>query len=137
MMKRAWMIVAGVTALTAACSDESDTASKATAAKPKDTATVVTAASLPTPTDPLLARGKAVWAGTCQPCHGTGLGGAPTIGNKALWGPRIAQGMNMLYGHALKGFAGKQGEMPARGGNDKLSDDEVKAAVSFMVSQSQ
>jgi cytochrome c5 len=136
MMKRAWVIPAGVVVLTAACSDESDKATKATAAKLKDTAAAVTAASPPTPTDPFLARGKAVWAETCQPCHGTGLGGAPTISDKTLWAPRIAQGMDMLYGHALKGFTGKQGEMPARGGNDKLSDDEVKAAVSYMVSQS-
>lgn len=134
MRKRAWMILAGMAVLTAACSDESDKATKATAAKPKTAA--VTAAGLPTPTDPFLARGKAVWAETCQPCHGTGLGGAPLIGNKTQWAPRIAQGMDMLYGHALKGFTGLQGEMPARGGNDKLSDDAVKAAVSFMVSQS-
>jgi cytochrome c5 len=128
------MILIGVAALTAACSDESDKTTKGTASKPKDA--VVTAASLPTPTDPLLVRGKEVWAETCQPCHGTGLGGAPMIGDKTQWAPRIAQGMDTLYGHALKGFVGKQGEMPARGGNDKLSDDAVKAAVSFMVSQS-
>jgi cytochrome c5 len=135
MTKRAWMILMGVAALTAACWDESDKATEATAAKSKDAA--VAAASLPTPTDPLLARGKEVWAATCQPCHGTGLGGAPLIGDKTRWAPRIAQGLDTLYGHALKGFTGKQGEMPARGGNDKLSDDAVKAAVSFMVSQSQ
>jgi cytochrome c5 len=134
MAKRAWMILMGIAALTAACWDESDKAAKAPAAKPGGAA--VTAADLPTPTDPLLARGKEVWAATCQPCHGTGLGGAPLIGNKTQWAPRIAQGLDTLYGHALKGFTGLQGEMPARGGNDKLSDDAVKAAVSFMVLQS-
>ena len=94
------------------------------------------AESLPVPDDPTLARGRAVWAGTCQPCHGTGLGGAPRITDRAAWGPRIAQGTDVLFGHAMNGFNGKKGEMPARGGNDKLSNDEIKAAVAFMISLS-
>lgn len=119
----------GLLTLVAAC-DDTD---KGTAATPKGD---ITAESLPTPSDPFLVRGKAVWAATCQPCHGTGLGGAPKIGNREQWAPRIAQGIDVLYGHALKGFTGQRGEMPARGGNDGLSDDDVKAAVSFMVSLS-
>lgn len=94
----------------------------------------IKAESLPIPDDPMLARGRTVWAGTCQPCHGTGLGGAPRITDRAAWGPRIAQGTDVLVGHALNGFNGKKGEMPARGGNDKLSNDEIKAAVAFMIS---
>lgn len=132
MTKLLRVAAVGLLALAAAC-DDADTK---TAAKSKADG-VVTADSLPTPPDPFLARGKAVWAATCQPCHGTGLGGAPKIGNRELWAPRIAQGIDVLYGRALKGFTGHRGEMPARGGNENLSDDEVKAAVSFMVSQSQ
>ena len=62
--------------------------------------------------------------------------GAPKPGDKADWGPRIAQGNDMLYKHAIEGFNGAKGSMPARGGNPALKDDEVKAAVDFMVAQS-
>lgn len=130
-----WLLVALVALV--GCGDDAGKKTKDKAAKDgaeKTAAPNVTAADLPAPADPLLARGREVWLGTCQPCHGTGLGGAPLIGNRALWAPRIAQGIDALYGHALKGFAGKAGEMPPRGGNDKLGDDDVKAAVSFMVS---
>lgn len=96
----------------------------------------IKADSLPAPADPLLAKGKTVWAGTCQPCHGTGLGGAPRITDRGAWEPRIAQGVDVLVAHAVNGFNGKKGEMPARGGNDKLSDNDITAAVRFMVSLS-
>ncbi len=77
--------------------------------------------------------GQAIWEGTCKVCHGTGLAGAPIIGNQKAWAPRIARGKDSLYGHALKGW----GDMPARGGNPDLSDDDVKLAVDYMVSQAQ
>ncbi|MEM7409532.1 MAG: c-type cytochrome [Myxococcota bacterium] len=85
--------------------------------------------------DPDLEAGRVVWTGTCIQCHSIGLGGAPLIGNAELWGPRIAQGLDVLYEHALDGFYGDVGEMPARGGNAALSDDEVRAAVRFMTSR--
>ncbi len=85
--------------------------------------------------DPLLEAGRVTWTGTCIDCHSTGLGGAPLIGNEALWSPRVAQGLDVLVEHATQGFYGKVGEMPARGGNADLSDDEVRAAVQFMVSK--
>lgn len=81
------------------------------------------------------ADGKAVYGGTCALCHGAGMAGAPKFGDKAAWGPRIAQGNDILYKHALEGFTGKAGMMPARGGNTKLADAEVKAAVDYMVNQ--
>jgi cytochrome c5 len=65
-------------------------------------------------------------------CHGTGVMGAPKVGDAAAWKPRVAQGMNTLYGHATKGFK----MMPPRGGNPGLKDDEVKAAIDFMVGKS-
>ncbi|RYY90710.1 MAG: cytochrome c5 family protein, partial [Comamonadaceae bacterium] len=55
--------------------------------------------------------------------------------DKADWGPRIAQGNDTLYEHAIKGFQGKKGVMPAKGGNTALPDADVKAAVDYMVSQ--
>ncbi len=77
--------------------------------------------------------GKKVYDSLCQACHATGAAGAPKAGDKAAWGPRIAQGKETLFKHALGGFAGKSGAMPAKGGNPALSDAEVKAAVEYMV----
>jgi cytochrome c5 len=81
--------------------------------------------------------GQAVFSRTCVACHGTGVAGAPKLGDKADWGPRIAQGKDALYTHALQGFTGTKGVMPPKGGNAPLSDPEVKAAVDYMASQAQ
>ncbi len=68
----------------------------------------------------------------CFACHGTGAAGAPIVGNKDAWKPRIATGMDALYNSALHG----KNAMPAKGGRTDLSDAEVKAIVDYMVSQS-
>ena len=81
-------------------------------------------------------KGKKVYDTTCVACHAAGVAGAPKFGDKALWAPRIAQGMDTLYMHSIKGFQGKTGMMPAKGGNMSLSDADMKAAVDYMVSQS-
>lgn len=78
--------------------------------------------------------GKKVYDKTCVACHLAGVAGAPKFGDKAMWAPRIAQGMDTLYTHSIKGFQGKAGVMPPKGGNMALSDAEVKAAVDYMVS---
>ena len=80
--------------------------------------------------------GKSAFGKTCALCHAAGIAGAPKPGNKDEWGPRIAQGKETLYKHAMEGFTGSKGAMPARGGNAKLTDEEVKAAVDFMADQS-
>lgn len=76
--------------------------------------------------------GQAIYDGTCKVCHGTGLAGAPVVGNQNAWAKRIERGNESLYGHAIKGW----GDMPARGGNPDLSDEDIKLAVDYMVSQS-
>ena len=76
--------------------------------------------------------GEEVYNGACVACHGAGIAGAPKTGDKGVWAPRIAQGVNTLYEHAIKGFKA----MPAKGGQVALSDDEVKAAVDFQVAKS-
>ncbi len=81
------------------------------------------------------AAGKRVFDKTCGLCHGAGVGGAPRPGDKANWAPRIAQGTDTLYRHALEGFSGATSYMPARGGA-AVTDSEVKAGVDYMVSQS-
>ncbi len=95
----------------------------------------VTRDRLPDPDETSLIQGGAVWEGTCQSCHGGNkLTGAPKITDTADWAPRIAQGFDVLADHAINGFIGpKYKEMPSRGGNAELSDDEVKAAVAFMI----
>ena len=80
--------------------------------------------------------GKSVFGKTCALCHAVGAAGAPKPGDKADWSPRIAQGMDLLNKHAIEGYTGAKGLMPARGGAATLSDDEVKAAVAFMADQS-
>lgn len=80
--------------------------------------------------------GKSVFGKTCALCHAAGVAGAPKPGDKADWAPRIAQGNDLLHKHALEGFTGAKGQMPARGASTTLTDDEVKAAVAFMVDQS-
>lgn len=82
------------------------------------------------------ADGKSVYNKACMACHAAGVAGAPKLGDKAEWGPRIAQGNDTLYTHAIKGYQGKKGFMPAKGGNASLSDADVKASVDYMVSQS-
>lgn len=84
---------------------------------------------------PELVAGKKVFDKACGLCHGAGTGGAPRPADKANWAPRIAQGNETLYQHALEGFNGAAGYMPARGGT-ALSDADVKAGVDYMVAQS-
>jgi len=77
--------------------------------------------------------GKKIFDANCEACHGAGVAGAPKVGDKAAWAPRIAQGVNVLYTHAIGGFQGKSGVMPPKGGNLALPDADIKAAVDFMV----
>jgi len=81
--------------------------------------------------------GKRVYSGNCMACHAAGVAGAPKIGDPDLWQTRIAQGMDTLNQHAINGFKGTVGYMPPKGGFMSLNDDEVKAAVAYMVSESQ
>jgi len=118
----------------AACSKQEPAA---TTAQPQAQAPADVAPAAPSA--PVVAEntvGKGVFGKTCSMCHAAGIGGAPKPGDKADWGPRIAQGNDVLYKHAMEGFTGAKGMMPARGGGSALTDDEVKAAVDFMVAQS-
>ena len=80
--------------------------------------------------------GKAVFDKACQACHRMGIAGAPKMGDKKAWAGRVTQDIAVLYEHSLKGFKGKTGVMPPKGGFMALSDEEVKAAVDYMVAES-
>lgn len=82
-------------------------------------------------------KGKSVYDASCAACHNVGVAGAPKLGDKAAWKDRIAQGKDKLYEHSIKGFQGKAGFMPPKGGNMTLSDADVKAAVDYMLNKSQ
>jgi cytochrome c5 len=73
--------------------------------------------------------GKALYTQVCQACHAAGVLGAPKFGNKADWAPRLKDPMDTIYNYALHG----KGQMPPKGGSN-ASDDDVKAAVDYMVS---
>ena len=73
--------------------------------------------------------GKAVFDQVCSKCHRTGVLNAPIVGNRAMWEPRVKAGKEKLYESVING----KNDMPAKGGKDQLTDDEVKAAVDYMV----
>ena len=81
--------------------------------------------------------GQTTYDGACFACHATGAGVAPKMGDVAAWTPRIAQGKEVLYTHAINGYVGKAGMMPAKGGRPDMSDDAIKAAIDYMVAKSQ
>lgn len=98
-------------------------AAAAAVAAPKPVATVMT--------------GPQVYNAACIVCHQPGATtGAPTIGDTAAWAPRIAQGKDTLYMHALQGFQGTKGFMPPKGGRVDLSDAEIKDAVDYITGES-
>jgi cytochrome c5 len=80
---------------------------------------------------PGAADGKKTYDSVCTACHTAGVAGAPKLGDKAAWAPRIKQGMDALMQSVIKG----KGAMPPKAGNAALSDAEIHAAVEFMVSQ--
>ncbi|WP_444918767.1 c-type cytochrome [Microbulbifer sp. JMSA003] len=76
--------------------------------------------------------GQDIYNASCQTCHAMGVAGAPKFGDAAAWAPRIAKGMDTLYNNAINGI----NAMPAKGLCMDCSDDEIKAAVNYMVDNS-
>ncbi|THF60857.1 c-type cytochrome [Pseudothauera rhizosphaerae] len=127
-------IAASLAVLLAACGqDAPPPAAPASAPAPVAAAP----APAPAPAQPQNAVGESVYKKTCALCHAAGVAGAPKLRDKADWGPRLAQGNDTLYKHAIEGFTGEKGMMPPRGGGASLSDDEVKAAVDYMAASAQ
>jgi cytochrome c5 len=99
-------------------------------AKAPTTSVAAVAATPAVPAGSGAADGKAIYEKNCAACHLTGAANAPKAGDKVAWEPRLKQGKDNLYEHAIKG----KGAMPPKGGNASLSDAEVKAAVDYLVS---
>jgi cytochrome c5 len=103
---------------------------------PKATPAAPAAAASPAPQAQAVsanAEGEKIYNTLCFSCHAVGVSGSPKLGDKAAWAPRIATGMEALYTSSLKG----KNLMPAKGGNPAFTDEQVKAAVDFMVSKAQ
>lgn len=103
----------------------------APAAAPATQTAAATAATAPAAAAPAAAagNGEAIYKQACMACHAAGVAGAPKLGDKAAWAPRLAQGMDTLVQSAVKG----KGAMPPRGGSS-ASDADLRAAVEYMVS---
>jgi cytochrome c len=82
------------------------------------------------------AQGALIYKNSCFICHDQGVAGAPKLGDKSMWVKRISQGNKLLEEHAIEGFSGETGVMPAKGGNMALTEQEVIEAVAYMVEQS-
>lgn len=76
--------------------------------------------------------GGVIYQQLCGACHTSGAGGAPTMA-RGEWTARLAQGTDTLIRHAIDGFQGSAGLMPARGGNPALTDEQVEASVRWMI----
>ena len=76
--------------------------------------------------------GAVIYQNLCAGCHTSGAGGAPTLA-AAQWTGRLAQGAETLHRHAIEGYTGAAGVMPAKGGNPALTDEQVIATVDWMV----
>jgi len=101
-----------------------------------DAAAAAVAAAVPAAPAAAKLTGEQVYNAACFACHAAGVGGAPKMGDAAMWKPRIAAGKGTLYKHAIEGLQGPAGFMPPKGGRVDLSDGEIEAAVDFMVSKS-
>ncbi|GIR64001.1 MAG: c-type cytochrome [Pseudomonadota bacterium] len=94
-------------------------------------AVVAETAAAPAVVEPL--SGDQVYDQYCSVCHAAGVGGAPLFADTGVWAPRIAKGMDVLMDSTINGI----GAMPAKGTCMSCSDDELSAAVTYMVDAAQ
>jgi cytochrome c5 len=90
---------------------------------------------MPEFSDQRLDAGRAIWMGTCRNCHLLGVAGAPAVTDFAEWDLRLPKGKEALYESALHGVRGDDGlyRMPPQGGNQRLSQEQVRLAVDYKV----
>lgn len=85
--------------------------------------------------DPDEIDGAQVYDSACAACHTGGVAGAPRTGDDAGWTARLEKGYDTLLEHSIDGFTGDAGHMPARGGQPDLTDEQVAAALDYMLEQ--
>ena len=100
-------------------------------AAPTPVAAAATAASAAAPA--AARSGEAVYNASCLACHTTGAAGAPKLGDAAAWASRIAAGKDALMANAINGL----NAMPPRGACANCSDDEIMAAIDYILAKSQ
>jgi cytochrome c5 len=81
-------------------------------------------------------KGQGVYMNFCAACHASGIAGAPKVGDKAAWESRTGKGSAAVIKNAINGFQGNSGFMPAKGGHNALTDEEVSSAVIYMLERS-
>ena len=79
--------------------------------------------------------GKTLYESNCAACHASGASGAPKISDKRAWSHRMAEGKDIMVKKTIEGIDGKGGMMPPKGGNESLTDEEVKMAILYMTSK--
>lgn len=141
-MKKSLLLSLMMVAALAACGKKAPAPEAPVAASAPVAVVEAPAAAAPAPAAPAAAPvvaasaadlviGEKVYTATCASCHGAAVLGAPKLGDKPSWTPRIAKGVDALHKSAIEGYK----MMPPRGGNAALKDAEVKAAVDYMVSK--
>lgn len=81
--------------------------------------------------------GGLIYQNVCTACHGGSQAGGAPAPTKAAWAPRLAKGVDLLVTHAIAGYKGEAGVMPAKGGRLDLSDEQVRVSVEYMVAKYQ
>lgn len=130
------LVIADASAAPSAAAPQQAAPAADAAAPPAAAAPAESAASEAAPKAagaPDLAEGEKIYKGTCGVCHETGVAGAPRHGDKAAWKPRLEQGFEVLVKHSIEGLRA----MPPRGGNGKLTDDELRDATGYMTASVQ
>lgn len=87
--------------------------------------------ALPKPAGEVKMTGQEVYNKVCTACHAAGVLGAPKVGDKALWQPRFAQGLDTLVTHAVTGIRA----MPAKGGDPSLTETHIKDSIIYMLGE--
>ena len=87
--------------------------------------------ALPKPAGEVKMTGQEVYNKVCAACHAAGVLGAPKVGDKALWEPRFAQGLDTLVTHAVTGIRA----MPAKGGDPSLTETHIKDSIIYMLGE--
>jgi cytochrome c5 len=118
----------------AQAADDGAETTEASMASADDTAETADAASSAA-TETAAIDGEAIYNQACMACHASGVGGAPVVGDIDSWSPRIAKGIEALHNSGINGVSGTA--MMAKGGRADLSDQQVMAAVDYMVGASQ